>query len=345
MPRYQELTLAAQTAYAELLESARAGELNRSVAHLNGSFASKKVKGHTYWYYAYRDVDGAVRQIYIGPDDDRVRALVDTFRQRQPLPLAPLARSAAALGCQAAVPKHFRIVRRLSEYGFFNAGGVLVGTHAFLCLANLLGVRFADGARTLDVDFAHAGRNISVALPANIEVDMHGALESLAMGFIPITEFPGTAGATYLNPRNPELRIDFVTPSSRRGQSNIRVPNLGIALQPLKFMEFSLEDTTQAVLFSSEGAVMVNVPSPARFAVHKLIVFSERAGAFRTKARKDLLQAAALVECLAATRPDELRSAWNDAISRGPGWAQRGRQGRAALTRLKPAVAGLSNLA
>ena len=195
MPRYQELTLAAQTAYAELLENARAGELNRSVAHLNGSFASKKVKGHIYWYYAYRDVDGAVRQIYIGPDDDRVRALVDTFRQKQPLPLAPLARSAAALGCQAAVPKHFRIVRRLSEYGFFNAGGVLVGTHAFLCLANLLGVRFADGARTLDVDFAHAGRNISVALPANIEVDMHGALESLAMGFIPITEFPGTAGA------------------------------------------------------------------------------------------------------------------------------------------------------
>lgn len=343
--RYKELSLAAQTAYAELLDNARAVELHRSVAHLNGSFALKKVKGHSYWYFAYRDIDGAVRQIYIGPDADRVRALVDTFRQNQPVPLAPLARSAVALGCQASVAKHFRIVRRLSEYGFFNAGGVLVGTHAFLCLANLLGVRFVDGARTLDVDLAHAGRNISVALPANIEVDVHGALESLAMGFIPITKFPGNAGATYLNPQNPELRIDFVTPATRRGQANIHVPNLGVALQRLKFMEFSLENTTQAALFSSEGVVMVNIPSPARFAVHKLIVYSERAGAFRTKARKDLLQAAALVECLGATRPDDLRSAWNDALSRGPGWVKRARQGRAALARLKPSVAGLSNLA
>lgn len=343
--RYQELSLAAQTAYAELLENARAGEVHRSVAHLNGSFASKTVKGRAYWYFAYRDVGGAVRQIYVGPDDDRVRTLVNTFRNEQRQPLKPLARSAMALGCQGAVPRHFRIIRRLSEYGFFNAGGVLVGTHAFLCLANLLSVRFIDGTRTLDVDLAHSGRNISVALPANIEFDVHGALDSLAMGFIPITEYQGAAGATYVNPRNPELRIDFVTPAARRGQSNIHLPNLAVAILPSKFMEFALQDTTQAVLLSSEGAVMVNVPSPARFAVHKLIVFGERTGAFRPNARKDLLQAAALVECLAATRPDELRSAWNDALSGGSGWAKRLLAGRAALARLKPAAAGLFNLA
>ncbi len=31
------------------------------------------------------------------------------------------------------------MIRRLSEYGFFRAGGVLVGTHAFLSYGNLLG--------------------------------------------------------------------------------------------------------------------------------------------------------------------------------------------------------------
>lgn len=343
--RFRELSLAAQTAYAELLESARATELQRSVATLNGSFASKVVKGRTYWYFAYRDLQGKVRQIYVGPDDERVRRLVDAPKQEVPRPLAPFARSAHALGCEAAVPRHFRVVRRLSEYGFFRAGAVLVGTHAFLSIGNLLGVRFTDGSRTLDVDFAHAGRNISVALPASIEVDVHGALESLEMGFLPITELHGRPGATYLNPKNPELRIDFVTSASRAGRSSVRVANLNVALEPLKFMEFSLEDTTQAALFSDEGAVVVNIPSPSRFAIHKLIVHGERTGTGRTKARKDLLQAAALVEVLAASRPDELRSAWNDAISRGPGWKKRAREGLDALRRLEPAVAGLDVLA
>ncbi|MFX8668696.1 GSU2403 family nucleotidyltransferase fold protein, partial [Acinetobacter baumannii] len=69
----------------------------------------------------------------------------------------------------------------------------MIGTHAFLALGNMLGVRWSDGAATLDVDFAHAGRNISVALPASIKLDVHGALESLEMGLLPITQFNGLA--------------------------------------------------------------------------------------------------------------------------------------------------------
>src|SRR5258706_15074402 len=132
MPRFIELSLAAQTAYAELLQNARTQELTRTVATLNGSFSAKSVKGRTYWYFAYRDVDGRVRQLYVGPDDERVRRLMERFRNEQIRPLAPMAQSAIALGCTPAVPRHFRIVRRLSEYGFFHGGGVLIGTHAFL---------------------------------------------------------------------------------------------------------------------------------------------------------------------------------------------------------------------
>jgi len=343
-PRFVELSLSAQTAYAELLDQARASELHRSVAHLNGSFASKSVKGRAYWYFAYRDIDGAVRQLYVGPDDDRVRALMARFRDETPRPLAPMAKAAVALGCAAAVPKQFRIVRRLAEYGFFRAGGVLIGTHAFTCLGNVLGVRFTDGAATLDVDFAHAGKNISVALPANVQVDIHKAIDSLEMGFLPITELQGNEGATYLNPSDPELRLDFLTPLTRAGEKVVRIPNLNVALQPLKFMEFSLEDVAQAAFLSDEGAVVVNIPAPARLAIHKLIVHGERSGSFRTKANKDLLQAAALIEYLAAHRPDELRAAWRDAISRGAGWKKRATEGRAALAKLQPPVAGAAAL-
>jgi hypothetical protein len=347
--RAVELSLAAQTAYAELLHATQARELLRSVSQLNGSFASKRVKGRIYWYFAYRDLAGALRQLYVGPDGPRVRRLMERFRDEAPAPLAPLARAATALGCAAAAPRHFRIVRRLAEYGFFRSGGVLVGTHAFLCMGNGLGLRFAEGATTLDVDLAHAGRNISVALPASIRVDVHKALESLEMGFLPIAELHGAAGATYLNPKDPELRVDFLTPLARGARSGgsapaVRVPNLNVALQPLPFMEFLLQDTIQAALFCDEGAVAVNVPAPARFAVHKLLVQGERKGAMRVKARKDVHQAAALVEHLAAQRSEELVEAWADALSRGPGWRKRALQGRAALAQLRPAVPGLERL-
>ncbi len=342
--RYAELSLSAQTAYAELFEQVRAAELQRSVAQLNGSFASKSVKGRAYWYFAYRDIDGSVRQLYVGPDDERVRALIARFREQTPRPLGPMAKAAVALGCAAAVPRQFRIVRRLAEYGFFRAGGVLIGTHAFVSLGNMLGIRFADGAATLDVDFAHAGGNISVALPANLKVDVHKAIDSLEMGFLPITELQGGEGGTYLNPADPELRLDFVTPMTRASDKVVRIENLNIALQPLKFMEFALENIDQAALLAEEGAVVVNVPAPARFAVHKLIVHGERGGSFRTKANKDLLQAAALIEFLADQQSDDLALAWRDAMTRGPGWSKRAIQGRDALLRLKPAVRGIEHL-
>lgn len=84
-------------------------------------------------------------------------------------------------------PKHFRIVKRLADYQFFRAGGLLVGTHAFLALGNQLGVAWSNGARTLDLDFAHAGPggHVSVALPANLKANAHNALKSLEMGFLP----------------------------------------------------------------------------------------------------------------------------------------------------------------
>ena len=58
MPSYSELSLSAQTAYAQLLEAALAADHFRSVADLKGSFASKASKGKTYWYYQYVEPSG-----------------------------------------------------------------------------------------------------------------------------------------------------------------------------------------------------------------------------------------------------------------------------------------------
>jgi hypothetical protein len=81
------------------------------------------------------------------------------------------------------------------------------------------------------------------------------------MGLLPITQFNGKTSAQYRNPQDAELRIDFVT-SMNRSDKPVIIPNLNIALEPLKFMEFSLQDTTQACVISRTGACTANIPAP-----------------------------------------------------------------------------------
>lgn len=336
--RYSELPLSAQTAYAELAERTRAFEMDNALAGLSGSFHTLKRKGKAYWYFSYREAGvERSRVIYVGPDNDQVRALVEKFRhERNPKALAPQALAAINLGCAAVAPKHFRLVKRLAEYGLFRAGALLVGTHAFFAYGNLLGVRWRDAASTLDVDLAHAGRNVSVALPSDIDVNVHDALQSLEMGLLPITELDGSIGSQYRNPDDTELRVDFLT-SRGRGNKPVKIPALNVALEPLKFMEFALEDTTQACVLGRTGACMVNLPTPERYAAHKLLVYGERPVAQRTKATKDLLQVAALVSYFTQNgQGSAFNIAWRDLVSRGRGWQSRAKQGRDALLKLAP---------
>lgn len=222
----------------------------------------------------------------------------------------------------------------VTAFGFFRAGGVLIGTHAFIVMANMLGVRWTEGAMTLDV--AHAGRNVSVALPADLTIDVPNALESLEMGLLPIAELDGRLGSQYRNPSDPELRLDFVT-SLGRSRTPVLVRQLNLKLEPLRFMEFSLEGTTQGCLLAREGAALVNLPSPERYAVHKLIVYGERPSRERAKAKKDLLQAAALAGYFhSAGLGKSFNTAWRDALARGRGWRSRAMEGKKALLTFAP---------
>jgi hypothetical protein len=339
-PRYSELSLSAQTAYAELAERTRVFELDSALSGLSGSFHTLTRKNKDYWYFSYRETGvERSRVIYVGPDNAPVRALVEKFRQqRNPKALAPQALAAINLGCSPVVPRHFRLIKRLAEYGLFRAGALLVGTHAFVAYGNLLGVRWRDAAATLDVDFAHAGRNVSLALPSDINVNVHDALQSLEMGLLPITELDGAIGSQYRNPNDAELRVDFLT-SKGRSNKPVKIPALNVTLEPLKFMEFALEGATQACVFGRTGACTVNLPAPERYAAHKLVVYGERPISQRTKAAKDLLQTAALAAYFQQSgQATVFNAAWRDLVSRGRGWRSRARQGRDALFKIAPDV-------
>jgi hypothetical protein len=336
---YSDLSPSAQAAYAKTLDHVTIAALHRSVADLTGSFAKKTVSGLEYWYFQYRDIDAKLKQVYLGPRSERLDRLI-SLKQSNTLgkqeSIARQARAALALGNNGIVRAQFRVIRRLEEYGFFAAGGVLIGTHAFACYGNMLGVAWGDASKTQDVESVNAGRTITFALPSDIKVDVHDAISSLEMGFLPSSKLDGMQGGSYVIPNQPDFRLDFITTVGRKTADLIHFPNLNVAMTPLKFMEYSLKDIRQCALLSEEGAILINLPSPARYALHKLIVAGERGGSFRTKSNKDLLQSAALIHYLAAHQLEELSDAWTDLNSRGKGWDSRFAKGLAMLTNAYP---------
>ena len=119
---------------------------------------------------------------------------------------------------------------------------------------------------------------------------------------------------------------------------------LGVNLQPLRFLEFLLEDVDQVAIISAVGSVLVTAPDPARYALHKILVYAERRQRNPEKATKDLRQAAALIEVLSEFRADSLEVLWKELIGRGAGWRKRARTGLVALEKLLPGAAVLASM-
>ena len=92
--------------------------------------------------------------------------------------------------------------------------------------------------------------------------------------------------------------------------------------QALHHLNYLLAEPIKVAALYQSG-VLVQVPRPERFAIHKLIVAARRRGDDHLKSSKDRAQAAFLIEALAEDRPDDLREAYADAKSLGPRWRER----------------------
>lgn len=333
---FSNLSTAAQTAFAAL-SSAGLMDSVRSVASVPGSFSRKRIKERDYWYYQTADLTGKQMQIFLGVASEELTELIEKHRSgeahQNKVHTRQLARQAIAAGCPFIMPTHAKILARLSDTGFFKAGGILVGTHVYMGYQNHLGVRWQSAAQTLDLDFAHAGKNISVAIPSDVTMDVRSAIESLKMGFVPVESL-----TTYVKSDEADLQIDFVTSMHRGGDTPVLIKALNATMQPLKFMEFSMSEPIQMTLLTQMGPIIVNAPPPEKYAVHKLIVYGERPQKMRIKSAKDLEQAATLISYLTENDADTLSQAWNDLMSRGPGWRSRALQGLEALQKQFPDV-------
>lgn len=338
----EPLPLETQTLYAELLEHLLAVTARRTIGLAPGALVSKTIKKETYLYWQVSEPGGRTRQLYLGRRSgalDDVAASWRTSREALAPDLARADRLAAQLRAGRAnvvdAPSA-RVIRSLSEAGVFDAGAVLVGTHAFIALGNVLGRRWSGGSlRTYDVDLASSVESdVDVAI-ADVSADVPTALESLQMGFLPVPSLDPKHPSTSFKVRGRELRVDLLAP--RRGSSErpIFIKRFNAAAQPLEFLDYVIEMPERALVVNG-GASLVNVPHPGRFALHKLLVAPLRPAVFQTKAAKDVAQAAAVLEVLLADRPGDVELAWTALVERGTRWDRAFRRGLSLLASREP---------
>ena len=329
----RHLPLTVQTAYTDLL--ARLQE--DAVLELGGTPVLRERGARKYWYTVQR-LAGRTVERYLGPDSPEVRERVERARQtnedakQRARQRARLARMCRAAGLPAADAQTGKVLSALSKAGIFRLRGVLVGTHAFRCYPALLGVEIPEArAATEDIDVA-AYRSVSVALDDRLDPSLGEALSRIG----PFVARPSLdRQPTAWRDAESGALVELLTPNEGPDRDEpMELPARGAHALPLRFLDYLLHEPVQAALLYRSG-VLVNVPDPARYAIHKLIVATRRASSAAAKARKDIEQSAALIRVLAEDRPDELEDAFAEARARGPAW--RGALDRGAR-RLGPEV-------
>jgi hypothetical protein len=323
----EDLAESTQLLYSQLLD-----ELLRGAYSKRGiSLITREVKGNKYWYLQY--VVGPSKQsYYLGADDEGLRQRIQMARQlweRDAASAKQRARLVAMLRAGGAVTLpagHARVLEALEQAGVFVVGGVVVGSHAYALMANSLGVKWDQATlRTQDVDIAH-DYEIHVTVPDR-EVDLEQALSEADKAFFAVPALNRNHPSTSFSIRGSELSVSLLTPMRGAPDGTPKsISSLNAMAKPLRFLDYLLEDLQPAAVPVRQG-VLVNIPSPARFALHKLVVSQRRPPAFQTKAKKDVAQAEQVLSALIEDRPGDLLLALDAARDMPPKFIKQMRAG------------------
>ena len=308
-----------QTTYAELLDRCRATAFHEAFPQ-DGAFVAKTIKGKRYWYFQESSAQGR-QQKYVGPETPELldqisqhRQMRDDERERRAL-VSTLVR---AYGLQRPPKEIGDIIAALAKAGVFRLRGILVGTVAYQTYAPMLGKQLPHSIlQTGDVDIAQF-KNVSVAVgdqtPPLLEI-----LKDVDKTFRAVPHIHQRNVTSYVSKGG--LRVDFLTPNEgRHTDVPQHLPAFQTDAEPLRFLDFLIHEPEPAAVLHNAG-IYVFVPSPQRYAIHKLII-SRRRQEGSAKRDKDIHQSAALLQILNDKRPYELRSSWNEAFDRGRAWRQ-----------------------
>lgn len=309
--------LTAQAVYSDLLARLQ----DDAVSAIRGAPTLIERGGRGYWYASERIGDRATKA-YLGPDTPELRERIERakgeaanlkMRDRE---RGAMVRMLKQAGYPTADAQTGKVLFALAKAGAFRLRAVLIGSHAFNCYPALLGRPLeAAFARTEDIDLAQH-LTISIALDDQLNPDFATVLQTVE-AFKPkpsprdYTKAAGWRGES-------GAMVELLTTMTKPTDDLIELPALQAHAQPLPFLDYLIHDPVPAALLYRYG-VLVSVPQPARYAVHKLIV-ATRKGRTKDKAAKDIAQAAELFTVMSEDRPDEIEEALAEAETRGPNW-------------------------
>lgn len=343
------LPVSLQTLYADIVDRSWAGSYAELI-EAGGSPYPQTINGKVFWYLKMPMVNGVRKKdLYLGPDSPEVQqrlsdhADLKAIRQDR----QSMIRSLRAARLPAPDPLSGKVMSTLAEAGAFRLRAVVIGSAAFQTYSPMLGVRFDNTAgQTGDLDIAQF-HSISIAVDDALEQDLLTTLQTADPRFRAIpSPMDGRRTLKYAIQvgSQQEFGVDLLCPlrGPDRGQITSLKALKGDA-QLLRYLDFLIYGEVNAVALYGLG-VPINVPSPERYAVHKLIVSRMRiqTAQSQAKARKDIRQAEALLEVLLEDRPFDLEQVWNEALLRGPSWREKLHEGKALLR--KPLGAALDQM-
>jgi len=317
------LSSVARSAYGDLLRLLK----DDMVANVRGSLVTKERGGKVYWYAAEK-IGSDVKFWYIGPDNPETRNRVDRMnvlreqaaeRKRE---RARLARLLRAEGMTPVDRGTGGLLLAMAKVGTFRLGGTLIGTNAFRLMEGELGTTLPLGsvANTGDVDIAQFER-LSVALKDAVEPSL--AQTFSALKFDPVQGLDRDSVWHWRQSGQTGMIVEFLTPSFDAEEGIRNLPALGVKARALHHLNYLISDPIHAVAIYRDG-ILVQIPRPEKFAIHKLIVADRRRdGPESFKADKDRQQAAFIIETMVEDRPSDIWDAYADAMARGPKWRDR----------------------
>ena len=321
---FQILPNSLSVQYSELMQNCVQPVSNGS----NLSFKSKKINNKRYWYL-YISIGKTRREHYLG---EETTELLDRIDDEKTLWLSNvddrdlrtrLVNMLIGGGMTALSKDEGKVLTLLERHGVFLAGAALVGTLAFRAYANMLGVSWQSDIGTQDVDIAMDNRYL-LALPRpRTPVNLGQLILDSGMGFIEVPTLNRRQPSTSFRIRNRDFRVDVLAPM--RGRETTRpvwLDQFGTYATPLRHLDYLLEDVQPAVLLYGHG-IMINLPAPGRFAVHKCAISQKRGTASAVKIRKDLSQAEQVFLALLELRPADITLALRAAAEKGAAFQER----------------------
>lgn len=314
MAEIQRLPDTVTLQYSELMQQC----IHPAPDGANISFKSKMVSGKRYWYL-YISLGSRRSEHYLGEETTELLDKIDDERglwESSEDDRAVRGRLVAMLiagGATITPTNEGKVIALLERSGLFLAGGVVVGTLAFRAYANMLGVIWHSELQTRDIDLA-SDYIFPIVVPRNKEpINLSNVLLDSGMGFLEVPALDRKSPSTKFKIRKQELAVELLTPMRGRDTARpIEIPGLAAFAEPIRFLDYLLEDIQPATLLYKHG-IFINVPAPAHYAFHKLVVSQRRRAGDVEKIKRDLAQAEQLFEVLIEGRPGDLILAYEAA--------------------------------